>query len=74
MNLVGGNADYYNAVSAADVLLRDGSGMAILFRRLGLEPGLNMNGTTYPQITGCVEGTACGFLGLKSPFCQCGAA
>jgi UDP-N-acetyl-D-mannosaminuronic acid transferase (WecB/TagA/CpsF family) len=46
MNLVARDGAYTGAV-AADVLLRDGSGMAILYRRLGLEPGLNMNGTDF---------------------------
>ena len=35
MNLVAGKADYCQALSTADVLLRDGAGMAILLRRLG---------------------------------------
>jgi len=47
MNLVVRDGGYSQALSAADVLLRDGAGMAILYRRLGLEPGLNMNGTDF---------------------------
>jgi UDP-N-acetyl-D-mannosaminuronic acid transferase (WecB/TagA/CpsF family) len=33
--------------ASADVLLRDGAGMAILCRRLGMPAGLNMNGTDF---------------------------
>ncbi|CAI8973552.1 N-acetylglucosaminyldiphosphoundecaprenol N-acetyl-beta-D-mannosaminyltransferase [Pseudomonas sp. IT-P253] len=69
MNLVAGNADYYDALSAADVLLRDGSGMAILFRRLGLEPGLNMNGTDFiPKLLAAFKGRRVAFWGTEEPF------
>jgi exopolysaccharide biosynthesis WecB/TagA/CpsF family protein len=69
MNLVTGNADYYHALSAADVLLRDGSGMAILFRRLGLEPGLNMNGTDLiPKLLAAFKGRRVAFWGTEEPY------
>jgi exopolysaccharide biosynthesis WecB/TagA/CpsF family protein len=69
MNLVAGNADYYQALSAADVLLRDGSGMSILFRRLGLEPGLNMNGTDLiPKLLAAFKGRRVAFWGTEDPF------
>jgi hypothetical protein len=60
----GDQPDYYASLSAADVLLRDGSGMAILLRRLGLAPGLNMNGTDFiPKILAAYKGRARGVLG-----------
>jgi exopolysaccharide biosynthesis WecB/TagA/CpsF family protein len=69
MNLVAGNANYNEALSAADVLLRDGSGMAILFRRLGLEPGLNMNGTDFiPKLLAAFKGRRVAFWGTEQPF------
>lgn len=69
MNLVAGNTDYYNALSTADVLLRDGSGMAILFRRFGLEPGLNMNGTDFiPKLLAAFRGRRVAFWGTEEPF------
>ncbi|MEJ5056657.1 MULTISPECIES: WecB/TagA/CpsF family glycosyltransferase [unclassified Pseudomonas] len=69
MNLVAGNADYYDALSSADVLLRDGSGMSILFRRLGLEPGLNMNGTDFiPKLLAAFKGRRVAFWGTEEPF------
>lgn len=69
MNLVTANADYYDALSAADVLLRDGSGMAILFRRLGREPGLNMNGTDLiPKLLAAFKGRRVAFWGTEEPY------
>ncbi|MGE8063640.1 WecB/TagA/CpsF family glycosyltransferase [Pseudomonas sp. NPDC089569] len=69
MNLVAGNADYYDSLSSADVLLRDGSGMAILLRRLGLAPGLNMNGTDFiPKLLAAFKGRRVAFWGTQEPF------
>ena len=69
MNLVAANADYYASLSAADVLLRDGSGMAILLRRLGLAPGLNMNGTDFiPKILAAYKGRRVAFWGTEQTY------
>lgn len=69
MNLAAGNADYYQALATADVLLRDGSGMAILFRRRGLVPGLNMNGTDFiPKLLEAYRGRRIAFWGTQEPF------
>lgn len=69
MNLVSGNDEYYRALSAADVLLRDGSGMAILFRRQGIEPGLNMNGTDLiPKLLSAFKGRRVAFWGTEEPW------
>lgn len=69
MNLVAGNAGYYRALATADVLLRDGSGMAILFRRLGLMPGRNMNGTDFiPKLLAAFKGERVAFWGTQEPF------
>ncbi len=69
MNLVVGNDHYYQALSSADVLLRDGSGMSILFRRLGLKPGLNMNGTDFiPKLLAAFKGRRVAFWGTQEPF------
>lgn len=69
MNLVATNADYYASLSAADVLLRDGSGMAILLRRLGLAPGLNMNGTDFiPKILAAYKGRRVAFWGTEQTY------
>lgn len=69
MNLLVSNRDYYRALSVADVLLRDGSGMGILFRRLGLVPGLNMNGTDFiPKLLSEFKGRRVAFWGTAEPF------
>jgi exopolysaccharide biosynthesis WecB/TagA/CpsF family protein len=69
MNLVAANTDYYDSLSAADVLLRDGSGMAILLRRLGLEPGMNMNGTDFiPKLLAAYSGRRVAFWGTEETF------
>ena len=69
MNLVASNVDYFRALSAADVLLRDGSGMAILLRRRGLEPGLNMNGTDLiPKLIAAYQDRPVAFWGTEEPF------
>ncbi|MGE8058480.1 WecB/TagA/CpsF family glycosyltransferase [Pseudomonas sp. NPDC089547] len=69
MNLVVRDAAYCQALSAADVLLRDGSGMAILYRRMGLEPGLNMNGTDFiPSLMAAYRGRRVAFWGTQQPY------
>jgi exopolysaccharide biosynthesis WecB/TagA/CpsF family protein len=69
MNLVAGNTDYYHSLSAADVLLRDGSGMSILLRKVGLAPGLNMNGTDFiPKLLAAFKGRRVAFWGTEETF------
>ncbi|MFJ4456593.1 WecB/TagA/CpsF family glycosyltransferase [Pseudomonas sp. NPDC089392] len=69
MNLVVADAEYCAALSAADVLLRDGSGMSLLYRRLGLEPGLNMNGTDFiPRLMAAYRGRRVAFWGTQHPY------
>lgn len=69
MNLVVRDGAYHQALCAADVLLRDGSGMAILYRRLGLEPGLNMNGTDFiPRLMAAYRGRRVAFWGTRQPY------
>lgn len=69
MNLVVRDAEYCQALAAADVLLRDGAGMSILYRRLGLEPGLNMNGTDFiPRLLAAYRGRRVAFWGTRHPY------
>lgn len=69
MNLVVGDADYCDALTAADVLLRDGSGMSLLYRRVGLEAGLNMNGTDFiPRLMAAFRGRRVAFWGTQQPY------
>jgi exopolysaccharide biosynthesis WecB/TagA/CpsF family protein len=68
LNLVTRDADFYQSLVSADVLLRDGSGMAILFRRLGLDPGLNMNGTDFiPKLLAAYQGRRVALWGTQEP-------
>ncbi|KAA2234777.1 WecB/TagA/CpsF family glycosyltransferase [Salinarimonas soli] len=54
------------AFEKADILLRDGAGMAILCRRLGLGPGLNMNGTDFiPEILAARPGRRIALFGSE---------
>lgn len=45
MNLVVESPAFYQSLMSADLILRDGTGMALLMRALGRSPGLNLNGT-----------------------------
>lgn len=47
MNIAADNDDFGHHLAEADVLLRDGVGLAILARLRGREAGLNMNGTDF---------------------------
>ncbi|MFJ4394773.1 WecB/TagA/CpsF family glycosyltransferase [Pseudomonas sp. NPDC089396] len=68
LNLVVRDAAFVQALTAADVLLRDGSGMAMLFRRMGLDPGLNMNGTDFiPKLLAAYKGRRVAFWGTQAP-------
>ncbi|KTT16444.1 MULTISPECIES: WecB/TagA/CpsF family glycosyltransferase [Pseudomonas] len=69
MNLVVRDDAYGEALLGADVLLRDGSGMAMLYRQLGLAPGLNMNGTDFiPRLVHAYAGRRVAFWGTRQPY------
>lgn len=69
MNSAATSTTFFDAVMAADVLLRDGSGMAILLRLLGLKPGLNLNGTDLiPKILRRHAGRPIALFGTEDPY------
>lgn len=69
MNSVVNNAAFSDALCAADVLLRDGLGMAMLFTRLGINKGLNMNGTDFiPKLLEAYRGRQVAFWGTQEPY------
>lgn len=71
MNLIVRDDAYGEALLSADVLLRDGSGMAMLYRQLGLAPGLNMNGTDFiPRLVQAYGGRRVAFWGTRQPFLE----
>ncbi|HUR90135.1 MAG TPA: glycosyltransferase, partial [Ramlibacter sp.] len=45
MNSAASSKKFFDALMSADIVLRDGAGMAILLRLLNQSPGLNLNGT-----------------------------
>ncbi len=69
MNSVVNNAIFSDSLCAADILLRDGSGMAMLFTRLGINKGLNMNGTDFiPKLLEAYRGRQVAFWGTEEPY------
>lgn len=69
MNTIAGNAEFYDALLAADILLRDGSGMALLYRTRGMVPGMNMNGTDLiPKMLAAFKGRRVAFWGTAEPY------
>ena len=73
MNSVAGSPSFYQALYSTDWLLRDGSGMAALFRLLGRNPGLNLNGTDLiPKIIRLFDGRRIAFFGTQEPYLQQG--
>lgn len=69
MNSVVRGPEFFNAIRSADVLLRDGSGMAILLRLLKLSPGLNLNGTDLiPRIIARFAGARIALFGTEEPY------
>ena len=69
MNSAAASRDFFEAVRAADVVLRDGSGMAILLKLLKLEPGLNLNGTDLiPKLLRRYDGRPIALFGTQEPY------
>lgn len=72
MNSMVGNGPFFSALAGADILLRDGSGMSMLYRSRGLEPGLNMNGTDLiPKMLAAFRGRRVAFWGTEEPYLSC---
>ncbi len=71
MNSAAQEREFFEALMRADVLLRDGSGMAILYRLLGLAPGRNLNGTDLiPALMRRFNGRPAALFGTQDPFLQ----
>lgn len=45
MNSVAASRAFFEALRSADLVVRDGSGMALLLKLMRVQPGLNLNGT-----------------------------
>jgi N-acetylglucosaminyldiphosphoundecaprenol N-acetyl-beta-D-mannosaminyltransferase len=69
MNSVAMSKQFFDALMAADIVLRDGIGMAILLRLLNQAPGLNLNGTDLiPKILRLYAGRSIALLGTQDPY------
>lgn len=69
MNSVVGSRPFFESLRAADVVLRDGSGMALLLKLLHLQPGLNLNGTDLiPKILRRYDGRPIALFGTQEPY------
>lgn len=69
MNSAAASRPFFDALRSADVVLRDGSGMAILLKLLGVRPGLNLNGTDLiPEIVRRYDGRPIALFGTQDPY------
>lgn len=69
MNSVAASPAFFDELASADILLRDGSGMSLLYRKRAAAAGLNMNGTDFiPKILGAFIGRRVALWGTAEPF------
>jgi len=69
MNSAAHDADFFESLISADILLRDGSGMSVLYKMLGMAPGQNLNGTDLiPRLIRQFHGRAIALLGTQEPY------
>lgn len=69
MNSAAASQDFFSALMSADLLLRDGSGMAILMKMLNQAPGLNLNGTDLiPRLLRRYAGRTIALFGTRDPW------
>ncbi|MDP3088408.1 MAG: WecB/TagA/CpsF family glycosyltransferase [Methylotenera sp.] len=69
MNLVVKNEQLLESLLGADYLLRDGSGMTMLYKFMGIDFGLNMNGTDFiPKVLEKNRGRKIAIWGTRYPY------
>jgi N-acetylglucosaminyldiphosphoundecaprenol N-acetyl-beta-D-mannosaminyltransferase len=69
MNSAAVEREFFEALMSADLVLRDGIGMAILLRLLNQAPGLNLNGTDLiPKILARYAGRPIALFGTRDPY------
>jgi len=69
MNSAATSRQFFDALMSADLVLRDGIGMAILMHLLNQTPGLNLNGTDLiPKIMRRYAGRAIALFGTQDPY------
>jgi exopolysaccharide biosynthesis WecB/TagA/CpsF family protein len=68
-NMCNRDGDFADALLQSDVILRDGIGMQLLFQKLNIDAGLNMNGTDLiPRLLDSAKGQTVGLLGTADPY------
>ncbi len=71
MNSVAACDTFFRALSAADVIFRDGSGLELLLKSLKMSPGLNLNGTDLiPRIIQQFDNQKIALLGTQEPYLE----
>jgi N-acetylglucosaminyldiphosphoundecaprenol N-acetyl-beta-D-mannosaminyltransferase len=71
MNSMAVSVPFFEAIQSADRVLRDGSGMATLFKLLRMEPGLNLNGTDLiPRLICAFDGRGIALFGTREPWLE----
>ena len=69
MNSIASSSSFFEAMRTVDLILRDGSGIAMLFKLLHLKPGLNLNGTDLiPRIIRLFDAQAIALYGTMEPY------
>lgn len=69
MNSAATSEAFFDAMMSANLVVRDGIGMAILMRMLGQPPGLNLNGTDLiPRIMARYAGRSIALFGTQDPY------
>ena len=69
MNAAATDPGFFQAVASADVVLRDGSGVATLLSLLKRAPGINLNGTDLiPKLIARHAGRPIALFGTQEPY------
>jgi N-acetylglucosaminyldiphosphoundecaprenol N-acetyl-beta-D-mannosaminyltransferase len=69
MNVVAESDRFYQALMSADVVVRDGIGLALLMHLLNQPPGLNLNGTDLiPRLLKAADGLPIALFGTRDPW------
>lgn len=69
VNLAAGDLGFLADLTACDTVLRDGSGMKILYKMMKADPGLNLNGTDFiPEVIAAFKGQPVALIGTTDPY------
>ena len=73
MNSLVTSTSFFEALHSADLIFRDGAGMATLFKLLRIPPGLNLNGTDLiPKLLQQFNGRGIALFGTQNPYLERG--